>query len=106
VAKIPSAGLVVLGFGVLMLIGAWVRQRAGEFAVINNRVIVKVGFVSRRTIEINISTMESVEGNQDIFARLFNYSTIVVIGTGCTKEPFDLIDDRLAFRRSVQSQQS
>jgi uncharacterized membrane protein YdbT with pleckstrin-like domain len=101
----PLGGLVVLGLGVLMAIGAWVRQSASEFAVTNKRVIVKVGFISRRTIEINMSKVESVEVNQDIFARLFNYGTIVVIGTGGTKEPFDLIDDPLAFRRAVQSQQ-
>jgi uncharacterized membrane protein YdbT with pleckstrin-like domain len=103
---IPAAGLVMLGFGVLMLLGAWIRQWASEFAVTDKRVIVKVGFVSRRTIEINMSKVESVEVNQDIFARLFNYGTIVVIGTGGTKEPFDLIDDPLAFRRAVQSQQA
>jgi uncharacterized membrane protein YdbT with pleckstrin-like domain len=103
---IPQAGVIVLGFGVLMLIGAWVRQWASEFAVTNKRVIVKVGFISRRTIEINMSKVESVEVNQDIFARLFNYGTIVVIGTGGTKEPFALINDPLAFRRAVQSQQA
>jgi uncharacterized membrane protein YdbT with pleckstrin-like domain len=103
---IPSAGAVVLGFGVLMLAGAWLRQWASEFAVTNKRVIVKVGFISRRTIEINMSKVESVEVNQDIFARMFNYGTIVVIGTGGTKEPFDLINDPLAFRRAVQSQQN
>jgi uncharacterized membrane protein YdbT with pleckstrin-like domain len=103
---VPSAGAVILGAGVLMLIGAWIRQWSSEFAVTNRRVIVKVGFISRRTIEINMSKVESVEVNQDIFARLFNYGTIVVIGTGGTKEPFALIDDPLAFRRAVQSQQA
>jgi uncharacterized membrane protein YdbT with pleckstrin-like domain len=98
-------GVIVLGMGVLMLIGAWVRQWSSEFAVTNRRVIVKVGFISRRTIEINLSKVESVEVNQDIFARMFNYGTILVIGTGGTKEPFALIDDPLAFRRAVQSQQ-
>jgi uncharacterized membrane protein YdbT with pleckstrin-like domain len=101
----PPGGLVVLVCGVLMLAGAWVRQWASEFAVTNKRVIVKVGFISRRTIEINMSKVESVEVNQDIFGRLLNYGTIAVIGTGGTKEPFDLIDDPLAFRRAVQSQQ-
>ena len=102
----PSIGAVVLGFGVLALAGAWIRQWASEFAVTNRRVIVKVGFISRRTIEINMSKVESVEVNQDIFGRMFNYGTIVVIGTGGTKEPFDLIKDPLAFRRAVQSQQA
>jgi uncharacterized membrane protein YdbT with pleckstrin-like domain len=102
----PPGGLVVLVFGVLMLIAAWIRQWSGEFAVTNKRVVVKVGFISRRTIEINMSKVESIEVNQDIFARLLNYGTIMVIGTGGTKEPFDLIDDPLAFRRAVQSQQA
>jgi uncharacterized membrane protein YdbT with pleckstrin-like domain len=101
----PSIGAVLLGFGVLSLAGAWLRQWAGEFAVTNRRVIVKLGFISRRTIEINLSKVESVEVNQDIFGRLFNYGTITVIGTGGTHEPFALINDPLAFRRAVQSQQ-
>jgi len=102
----PSIGAVLLGFGVLALAGAWLRQWASEFAVTNRRVIIKMGFISRRTIEINMSKVESVEVNQDIFGRMFNYGTIVVIGTGGTKEPFALIDDPLAFRRAVQSQQA
>jgi uncharacterized membrane protein YdbT with pleckstrin-like domain len=102
----PAGGVAVLAMGALMLAGAWIRQWASEFAVTNKRVIIKVGFISRRTIEINMSKVESVEVNQDIFARMFNYGAIVVIGTGGTKEPFDLINDPLAFRRAVQSQQS
>ena len=51
----PSIGAVLLGFGVLALGGAWLRQWASEFAVTNRRVIVKLGFISRRTIEINLS---------------------------------------------------
>ena len=53
-----------------------------------------------------MSKVESVEVRQGILARLLNYGTIVVIGTGGTKEPFDMIDDPLAFRRAVQSQQN
>jgi len=101
----PSIGAVLLGFGVLSLAGAWLRQWAGEFAVTNRRVIIKLGLISRRTIELNLSKVESVEVNQDIFGRLCNYGTITVIGTGGTHEPFALINDPLAFRRAVQAQQ-
>jgi uncharacterized membrane protein YdbT with pleckstrin-like domain len=103
---IPLAGLLVLLLGVVMLIGAWIRQWTSEFAVTNRRVIIKVGLISRQTIEINMSKVESVEVRQGILARLLNYGTIVVVGTGGTKEPFDMIDDPLAFRRAVQSQQT
>lgn len=103
---IPLAGLLVLLVGVVMLVGAWIRHWTSEFAVTDRRVIIKVGLISRQTIEINMSKVESVEVRQGILARLLNYGTIVVIGTGGTKEPFDMIDDPLAFRRAVQSQQT
>ena len=106
VLGMPYPGVIFLAIGVVMFAAAWIRQWSSEFAVTNKRVIIKVGFISRRTIEINMSKVESVEVNQDIFARLLNYGTIVVIGTGGTKEPFDLIADPLAFRRAVQSQQA
>ena len=99
-------GLAVIAMGVAMAAGAWIRQWSGEFAVTDKRVIIKVGFLSRRTIEINMSKVESVEVTQTIVGRLLGYGSITVIGTGGTKEPFDLIADPLAFRRAVQSQQS
>jgi uncharacterized membrane protein YdbT with pleckstrin-like domain len=77
----------------------------GEFAVTSRRVIIKTGWISRRTIELNMSKVESVEVAQDIFARMLGYGTITVIGTGGTREPFSLINDPLGFRRAVQSQQ-
>jgi len=102
----PVAGLLVLLVGVVMLAGAWIRHWTSEFAVTDRRVIIKVGLISRQTIEINMSKVESVEVRQGILARLLNYGTIVVIGTGGTKEPFDMTDEPLAFRRAVQSQQN
>ena len=102
----PYPGAIFLAIGVVLFVAAWIRQWSSEFAVTSKRVIIKVGFISRRTIEINMSKVESVEINQDIFGRLLNYGTIVVIGTGGTKEPFALIEDPLAFRRAVQAQQT
>jgi uncharacterized membrane protein YdbT with pleckstrin-like domain len=98
-------GLPLAAAGVLAGAAAWIRQTTSEFAVTNRRVIVKTGLLSRRTIEINISRVESVQVDQDIFGRLFSYGAITVIGTGGTKEPFTLIDNPQQFRRMVQAEQ-
>jgi uncharacterized membrane protein YdbT with pleckstrin-like domain len=100
-----AGGLALLLMGLVSLLIAWVRQFSSEFAVTNRRVVIKTGWLSRRTIELNMSKVESVQVDQDIFARLLNYGTITVIGTGGTKEPFQLIDDPMAFRHAVQQQQ-
>ena len=100
-----AGGLALCVMGLFAALVSWVRVISSEFAVTNRRVIIKTGWLSRRTIELNMSKVESVQVDQDIFARLLNYGTITVIGTGGTKEPFPLIDDPMAFRHAVQREQ-
>jgi len=73
-----------------------------EFAITNKRVIIKVGLISRRTLEMNLNKIESVNVNQGILGRMLGYGTIVVIGTGGTKEPFAAISDPMTFRKKFQ----
>ncbi|MEI6679093.1 MAG: PH domain-containing protein [Mariniphaga sp.] len=73
-----------------------------EFAVTNRRVIVKTGLISRRTLEMNLSKIESVNVDQSIFGRILGYGTITIIGTGGTRESFPDISDPLKFRKKFQ----
>jgi len=63
---------------------------------------IKVGLISRHTLEMNLNKIESVNVNQGILGRLLGYGTIIVVGTGGTKEPFDSISDPLRFRKEFQ----
>jgi uncharacterized membrane protein YdbT with pleckstrin-like domain len=101
----PWGGIALLAIGLIGLLGAWIRVISSEFAVTDRRVIVKTGFLSRRTIELNISKVESIQVDQGLIARLLNYGTITVIGTGGTKEPFSMINDPMGFRHAVQQEQ-
>jgi uncharacterized membrane protein YdbT with pleckstrin-like domain len=73
-----------------------------EFAVTNRRVIVKTGLISRKTLEMNLSKIESVNVDQSIFGRLLGYGTITIIGTGGTRESFTNISKPLLFRKKFQ----
>ena len=99
-------GLILAVAGVLGGAGAYIRQVTSEFAVTTNRVVVKTGLLTRNTIEIQLSKVESVQVQQDLLGRLLNYGTITVSGTGGTHEPFALIDDPINFRRAVQQAQA
>ncbi|MDB6005887.1 MAG: hypothetical protein JWR15_2874 [Prosthecobacter sp.] len=80
----------------------YIRQATSQFAITNKRVIIKIGLISRRTLEMNLSKIESVNVNQSILARLLGYGSIVVIGTGGTREVFHDIAAPLVFRRKFQ----
>lgn len=84
-----------------LFIAPLVARATSEFAVTNRRVIIKVGLVSRKTVELNLEKVESVGVEQTILGRLLGHGTIVVVGTGGTKEPFRGIADPMGFRRAV-----
>ena len=65
-------GPIVAGLGALAGLAAWIRQTSSEFAVTRERVIGKTGFISRKTIEINLSRIESVRVEQDLCGRMLN----------------------------------
>ena len=87
-----------------LFIAPIIASATSEFAITNRRVIIKVGWVARRTIELNLSKIESVKVNQGLLGRILGYGTIIIIGTGGTTEPFSLISNPLEFRRKFQEQ--
>ena len=102
-----GVGFWFVSFGVFALtiaIRPWMDRMSSEFAVTNKRVIVKVGWIQRRSIETLLTKIEAIEVFQEIWGRIFNYGTIIVIGTGGTKEPVERIAAPLEFRRKVQEQ--
>jgi membrane protein YdbS with pleckstrin-like domain len=104
-ATVGNYAFAVLALlAIVVAIPSWIDRLSSEFAVTNKRVIVKVGWVQRRSIETLLSKIEAIEVLQGIGGRIFGYGTIIVIGTGGTKEPFERIAAPLEFRRRVQEQ--
>lgn len=84
----------------------FIDYATSEFAVTNKRVIMKMGWISRRVLELNLHKIESVNVDQSLLGRLLGYGTITVIGTGGTRETFERIAHPLAFRKAFQEQES
>lgn len=82
-----------------------IDRLTSEFAVTNKRVIIKVGLISRHTLEMKLSMVESMNVDQTVWGRLFGYGSITVIGAGGTREQFVNIANPIEFRRQFQSKQ-
>lgn len=82
---------------------AWVTYKTSEFAVTDKRVVIKVGWIRRRTLETMLSKVEGVGVDQSLTGRMLGYGSIEVTGTGGTREEFTRIADPLEFRRQVQA---
>ena len=96
-------GAVFLLYASFVGIDRAIHYASSEFAVTNKRVVIKVGFINRKTLEMVLTKVETIRVDQSILGRVLNYGTIVVTGTGGTNEPFKSIANPLEFRRQVQA---
>lgn len=95
------AALLVAG---IIWVNVWARRAAAEFAVTTKRVIIAIGAVRRRTLELMLDKVEGVGVDQSLTGRLFNFGTVTITGSGGTRESFPNIAAPLEFRRQVQAQ--
>lgn len=98
----PALPPIAFGLAGIVVLVSWIRFTSSEFAVTDRRVIIKVGFIARRTIETMLAKVEGVRVDQGIFGRLLDYGALTVTGSGGTHEPFKMIRRPLQFRKFVQ----
>ena len=91
--------LLVIIVGLFILIAAWIKYKTTEFAVTDRRVIAKTGLISRRTVEMFLDKVESLNVDQTIPGRMFDYGTVTIRGTGATSEPFGSISAPMELRK-------
>jgi len=75
-----------------------------EFVVTNQRISAKVGIISRLTLEILLTKVESIEVNETVFGRIFGYGTIYIKGSGGTATPFPEVANPFEVRRQINEQ--
>lgn len=92
--------------GIALIVGliTHVKFVTSVFVVTDQRVLIKVGWIQRRSLETLLTKVEGIVVEQGLGGRLFGYGTIVVTGTGGTHERFDKIADPMQFRKHVQEQ--
>jgi uncharacterized membrane protein YdbT with pleckstrin-like domain len=88
---------------IALLLGlrAWFIRWMTEIAVTDRRVIYARGFIQRHSVEVHMDKIESVDVDQSVLGRLFDYGDVTIRGTGTTLEPLRDVDRPIAFRNQV-----
>lgn len=79
----------------------WFHRWTTETDVTNLRVVHKTGFIKRRTFEMSLDKVESVDVNQSILGRIMNYGDVTIKGVGEGRETIKTIASPLAFRNFI-----
>ncbi len=97
-------GFVIALVACYWLLTAYIIFRTSEYGVTDKRVLMKTGWIRRNSLEIFLQRLEAINVSQTVPGRIFNYGTIVLIGTGGTQDYYANVPDPLNFRRRVQQQ--
>jgi uncharacterized membrane protein YdbT with pleckstrin-like domain len=96
-----AAAVVAALAGLYWATKAWFHRLTTETDVTNLRVVHKEGFIKRRTFEMSLDKVESVDVNQSILGRILNYGDVTVMGVGEGKEIIRTIASPLTFRNFI-----
>lgn len=95
-AMILGTGMV-LWFLVLVLM-----YRFCSITIKKNRLTLKSGVLVRRTTDIPMSKVESIDVRQSVMGTLLGFGTIEIAGTGGTREVIDYVARPLTCRRYIE----
>ncbi len=100
---VAISGLFVLS-ALITFMRPFFQYVTSEFGITNRRVIVKTGLFRRKSLEILLSKIESIQVDQSILGRLCGFGSITVTGTGGTKDPFRNIAAPFELRKKAEEQ--
>jgi len=100
----PMLGALVFLLGLILALPVFIRYKTSEFGITTKRVVIKVGFIQRRTVELLLRQIEAIAVDQSLMGRMMNFGSITLSGTGGVREIFHNIAAPLDFRHQIQSQ--
>ena len=96
-------GLVTFGLTWLVAIYEYLRLRAIEQGVTNKRVVFKTGIIGRKSEEMKLTSIETVEIEQGVLGRVLGFGDVRITGRGISDVVFRRIDDPMSVKRQIES---
>ncbi len=103
ITRIPMVLWLLLLITFPFAIYEYLRLRHTEQGVTNKRVVFKTGIISRKSEEMKLGSIETVEIDQSIFGRILGYGNVKVTGRGTSDVLFRNVADPMAVKRAIES---
>lgn len=98
--RIPA---YVLGCGALLWgVLTGLTYLSSYLIIKKKQVILCTGILVRQTIDVSMNKIESVDIRQSILGSLFNYGSLMVTGTGGSRQLINYLSKPLTSRRYIE----
>jgi len=100
--QLREVSFILAGVAFIWLIMTWVTYYFSSLVLKQNQVILRTGLLVRKTVDIPLSKIESIDIRQSIIGAIFRYGALVITGTGGTRHVINYLCKPLTCRREIE----
>ncbi|MCX7117972.1 MAG: PH domain-containing protein [Legionellales bacterium] len=97
-----DVSLLFMVFSLAWGVMAWITYHYSSLTIKKNQVILRTGFWVRQTMDIPLSKIESIDIRRSILGSVLQYGTLVITGTGGSRQMIDFLNQPLTCRRYIE----
>lgn len=94
--------LLMAGFSFIWGAVMWVTYQFCSLTIKKTQVILRTGFLVRQTLDFPLSKIESIDIQQSILGSLLRYGSLIITGTGGSRQMVSYINQPLTCRRYIE----
>lgn len=97
-----EASLIFLLIAGVWVILVWMTYQFSSLTIKKRQVILRSGFLVRKTVDIPLNKIETIDIRQSLLGSLFRYGSLVITGTGGTRHVLNYLHKPLTCRRYIE----
>ena len=102
---LPHLGLVaafLLVFALLWGLMVWVNYQFSSLTIKKKQLILRTGLLVRFTTDLPLARIESLDIRQTVLGSVLQYGTLLIIGTGGSRQLIHYVAKPLTCRRYIE----
>lgn len=89
-------------FAISWVFMTWVNYYFSSLTIQKKRVIIRTGVIVRQTVDVSLSKIETMDIRQSILGSIFQYGTLIIVGTGGSRQLINFLQRPLTCRRYIE----
>ncbi len=102
VEALSLIGYFFSGLSLLWGVMVWMTYQFSSVIIKQKQIIVRTGVLVRNTLDIPMTKIETIDIRQSLLGSVLNYGTLVITGTGGTRQFINCLNKPLTCRRYIE----
>jgi len=99
---VKEVSLFFVIFSLIWSLIVYINYHFSSLTIKNKQVILRTGMIVRKTTDIPLAKIESIDIRQSLLGSLLRYGSLLIIGTGGTRHMINFLDKPLTCRRYIE----